>query len=460
MKKILTIAGSDCSGGAGIQADIKTISSHKMYAMSVITALTAQNTLGVVNIGHVDRTIIIDQLDAVFTDIFPDAIKIGMVSSRDTIMAICDRLKFYNCSNVVFDPVMVSTSGAKLLEDDTIDTIIENLLPLTTLITPNLYEAEILSNVKINSEEDMLLAIAKISEFYKGNILIKSGHLSESCNDMFYDGSEVYKIEGKRINNPNTHGTGCTLSSAIACNIASGQTILESVTNAKKYISKAIDKMLDIGSGRGPLNHFVMPVNNSLFDMLIMDNSIAWESYVNHEIKNKLIYEEIDMEKFKYYIKQDYIYITSFIKYVEKLYEETKNQTLLDILNSCGEEHILHQKYVSDFEDTLISKETSAYIDYFEQIFFTGSTSDKIVALAPCLVGYAEFCVNISKHNISRTNKYYDWVQSYNSSSYVEKVREYIKLVDSIGINEDFYKLSSIFKDVVNLEVKFFNQML
>ncbi len=267
--KVLTLAGSDCSGGAGIQADIKTISSHKMYAMAVITALTAQNTQGVVNISHVDKQMIIDQLDAVFTDIKPDAIKIGMVASKDCIMAICNRLKYYKCTNVVFDPVMDSTSGAKLLEDETIDTIIQDLLPLTTLITPNLYEAEILSNVKINCEDDMLLAIKKLGEIYDVNILIKAGHFNDNCNDMFYDGKEVHKIAGRRINNPNTHGTGCTLSSAIACNIASGQTMLESVTNAKTYITKAIDKMLNIGSGRGPLNHFVMPVNNSLFEMLI-----------------------------------------------------------------------------------------------------------------------------------------------------------------------------------------------
>ncbi len=460
MKKVLTIAGSDCSGGAGIQADLKTISSHGMYGMSVITALTAQNTQGVTRIQNVDVEMVKAQIDAIFTDIEPDSIKIGMVSNTDIILAISERLAFYKCKNIVYDPVMVSTSGSKLLEEDTIDVIIKNLLPLATVITPNIYEAEVLAKMKINTDKDMASAIEKIKTFYNGSILIKGGHAKAHCNDYLYENHQFHIIQGRRIENENTHGTGCTLSSAIACNLADEQTVYNSIVNGKIFITKAIDKMLNLGKGRGPLNHFVPVTGGSLYRSLVQDNRLAWESYVNHEIKDGLIYETIDMDKFKAYIKQDYAYITCYKKYITLLFEETGEPLFEDMAKSCDEEHLLHKQYVDDVEKVVVSKETQDYIDYFDHIFRVGSLEEKMVALAPCFIGYAEFGRHICQHSISKGNKFAMWIEAYNSEDYVDKTQEYIRRMDCFGVCENFETLSRIFKEVIHLEIAFFRQML
>lgn len=255
MKKVLTIAGSDSSGGAGIQADIKTITVHKMYAMSVITALTAQNTTGVYDILDSTPDFVANQLDCVFNDIFPDSVKIGMVSNCDIIEVIADKLKEYGAKNIVLDPVMVSTSGHNLITDDAQKTLIQKLLPLADIITPNIPEAEVLGGIKIKDEKDMVLAARKISEFFGGAVLVKGGHLVNDATDLlYYNGSEKW-FSSERINNPNTHGTGCTLSSAIACNLADGYSAEDSIKNAKAYLSGALKDMLNLGKGSGPLNH-------------------------------------------------------------------------------------------------------------------------------------------------------------------------------------------------------------
>lgn len=255
MKKVLTIAGSDCSGGAGIQADIKTISAHKMYAMSAITALTAQNTTGVYGVMDAPAEFVANQIDCIFNDIFPDSVKIGMVSNAEVINVIAKKLKEYNAKNIVVDPVMISTSGSKLLNDDAIDTLITKLLPISDVITPNILEAESLCGFAINTKEDMINAAKTIADMVKVNVLIKGGHLSDCSDDLLYSYGEIYWFESQRINNPNTHGTGCTLSSAIACNLAAGHSLKDSIENAKNYISGALKDGLDLGKGSGPLNH-------------------------------------------------------------------------------------------------------------------------------------------------------------------------------------------------------------
>jgi len=255
MKKVLTIAGSDCSGGAGIQADIKTITAHKMYAMSVITALTAQNTTGVYGVLEATPEFVGRQLDCVFEDIRPDAVKIGMVSNIEIIQVIAMKLREYEAENIVVDPVMVSTSGSKLLNDNAIDTLITQLFPLATVITPNIPEAESLSGLSIKSKADMLKAAEKISKLTDGSIIITGGHFKDSSDDMLYTDGTIFWFEAPKIDNPNTHGTGCTLSSAIACNLAQGLTIYDSVKKAKEYITGALKAGLNIGKGRGPLNH-------------------------------------------------------------------------------------------------------------------------------------------------------------------------------------------------------------
>ncbi len=255
MNTALTIAGSDSSGGAGIQADIKTMTANGVYAMSAITALTAQNTTGVTGIMEVTPEFLSLQLEAIFTDIYPDAVKTGMVSSGELIKTISATLKKYNAKNIVVDPVMVATSGAKLISDEAIETLKSELLPLATVITPNIPEAEVLSEMKIQNEEDMIAAAKLIYEKYNCNVLLKGGHQINDANDLLYrDGGYVW-FKGKRIDNPNTHGTGCTLSSAIASNLAKGQSLDDAVKNAKDYISGALAVMLDLGKGSGPLAH-------------------------------------------------------------------------------------------------------------------------------------------------------------------------------------------------------------
>lgn len=255
MKKILTIAGSDCSGGAGIEADIKTITAHKMYAMSVITALTAQNTTGVYGVLETSPEFVGKQLDAIFTDIVPDAIKIGMVVNTRIIKTIADKLKQYQAKNIVLDPVMISTSGSALLEDDAVKALTTQLMPLATLITPNIPEAERLCGFKLYTKEDMEKSARKLSDHYQGNILIKGGHLTDSSDDLLYSGGQFYWFYGKRIDNSNTHGTGCTLSSSIACNLGKGLQLQDCIINAKSYVTGAIISDPGFGAGNGPLNH-------------------------------------------------------------------------------------------------------------------------------------------------------------------------------------------------------------
>ena len=255
MKTALTIAGSDCSGGAGIQADLKTMTMNGVYAMSAITALTAQNTTGVRAIQESTPDFLKQQLDAIFEDIYPDAVKIGMVASSELIHVIADRLRHYEAKNIVVDPVMVATSGSALMKNDAFQTLIEELLPISTLVTPNIPEAQVLSGLSIKTKEDMIIAAKHIGDNYHCAVLLKGGHSINDANDLLYANEELVWFEGKRIDNPNTHGTGCTLSSAIASNLAKGYTLSESVQRAKDYISGALAAMLDLGQGSGPMNH-------------------------------------------------------------------------------------------------------------------------------------------------------------------------------------------------------------
>lgn len=255
MKTALTIAGSDSSGGAGIQADIKTMTMNGVYAMSAITALTAQNTTGVDGIMEVTPPFLAQQIDAIFHDIRPDAVKIGMVSSQGLIEATVDRLNAFSAENIVVDPVMVATSGAKLISDDAIAALKRNLLPVATVVTPNTPESEVLAEMQIRTPADMVKAAERISKAYGCAVLCKGGHSMNDANDLLYADGQCCWFYGKRINNPNTHGTGCTLSSAIAANMAKGFDLFTSVERAKAYLSGALAAMLDLGKGRGPMNH-------------------------------------------------------------------------------------------------------------------------------------------------------------------------------------------------------------
>ena len=255
MKTVLTIAGSDSGGGAGIQADIKTMTMNGVFATCAVTALTAQNTTGVQGIFEVTPEFLQLQLDSVFRDLRPDAVKIGMVSSAALIEAIAQKLKDYRAERVVVDPVMVSTSGARLLDSGAVETLRRRLIPLATVLTPNIPEAETLWGSRIGGREDMERAARDIGDSCGCAVLLKGGHAVNDANDLLYAGGALRWFPGKRIYNSNTHGTGCTLSSAIASNLAKGFDMAEAVQRAKEYISGALAAMLDLGAGSGPMAH-------------------------------------------------------------------------------------------------------------------------------------------------------------------------------------------------------------
>lgn len=256
MKKVLTIAGSDCSGGAGIQADLKTMSAHGVFGMSVIVSVVAENTSRVLDIMDITPEMIKLQIDAIFEDIDVDAVKVGMLSSPECMCAVAEKLLEYRPKNIVIDPVMYAKNGCPLMDPDSIGLLIEKVLPLATLLTPNIPEAERITNTSITSSEDAKKAAIMIHEMGVESVLIKGGHAIGDAIDILYDGAEFHYYESKRINTKNTHGTGCTLSSAIASNLALGFSMHESVKKAKEYIQSAIEHALDIGKGHGPTNHF------------------------------------------------------------------------------------------------------------------------------------------------------------------------------------------------------------
>ncbi len=254
MKKALTIAGTDPTGGAGVQADLKTFLANGVYGMSAITSVVSQNTMGVTAICDMTPEFLEKQLDAVFTDIFPDAVKIGMVSNKDLILKIAEKLEEYEPKNIVLDPVMVSTSGNKLISEDAVNVLISRLIPMADVITPNIDEGEILSGIKIKTKDDMEEAAKIIFEKTKTVVLLKGGHRTEDANDLIYDG-KIRWIKGERVSNKNSHGTGCTLSSAIASNLAKGMNTQDSIIKAKEYVTGALKDGLNLGKGSGPLNH-------------------------------------------------------------------------------------------------------------------------------------------------------------------------------------------------------------
>ena len=255
MKTALSIAGSDCSGGAGIQADLKTMAMNGVYGMSAVTALTAQNTTGVRDIMEVSPEFLEAQLDAVFEDIFPDAVKIGMVSSAALVKAIAGRLRYYGAKNIVADPVMAATSGSALMKTDAVDALTRELFPLTALVTPNIPEGEVLSGLPIRSREDMERAARAIGAAFSCPVLLKGGHTLCDADDLLCADGRLTWFHGERIDTPNTHGTGCTLSSAIAANLAKGFPLETAVRRAKEYVSGALAAGLDLGKGAGPMDH-------------------------------------------------------------------------------------------------------------------------------------------------------------------------------------------------------------
>lgn len=264
LKKVLTIAGSDCSGGAGIQADLKTFSAHGVFGMSVIVSVVAENTSRVIDIQDVRTDMIEKQIDAVFEDIDVDAVKIGMLSQPNCMEAVAGKLKQYAPANIVLDPVMYAKNGCPLMNPDAIDTLIEKVIPFADLLTPNIPEAEKIAGMQIHNVEDMKKAAAAIHRMGCKNVLVKGGHAAGSALDLLFDGERFYTFDAERIETKNTHGTGCTYSAAIASNLALGCSLQEAVRRAKEYITTAIRHSLSIGKGHGPTHHFYELYHNGL----------------------------------------------------------------------------------------------------------------------------------------------------------------------------------------------------
>lgn len=270
MKKVLTIAGSDCSGGAGIQADLKTFSAHGVYGMSVIVSVVAENTCRVIDVQDMKPDIIEKQIDAVFEDIDVDAVKVGMLSGRECMQAVCGKLKEYMPSNIVIDPVMLAKGGHALMQENALDFFIKELIPLAYILTPNIPEAEAITGSKILSGTDVKKAAESIHRMGAQRVLIKGGHRAGDASDVLFDGKEFYFFNSKRIDTKNTHGTGCTLSSAIASNLALGMDCAGAVEKAKEYVTMAIEHSLEIGKGHGPTNHFYRLYREGLSEKTIV----------------------------------------------------------------------------------------------------------------------------------------------------------------------------------------------
>lgn len=256
MKTALTIAGSDCSGGAGIQADIKTMSAHGVFAMSVIVSVVAENTSRVISVEDISPQIIKDQIDAVFEDIVVDAVKVGMLSSPECMDAVAEKLSQYKPKYTVVDPVMVAKGGHALMKPQALSTLKSKIIPLSFVLTPNIPEAEAITGINIECLDDMKRSAEVIYNMGAKNVMIKGGHLSGDAVDLLFDGKEFQTFTTQRINTKNTHGTGCTFSSAIAANLANGLPLYTAVSKAKEYVTTAIKHSLEIGKGHGPTNHF------------------------------------------------------------------------------------------------------------------------------------------------------------------------------------------------------------
>ena len=437
MRTALTIAGSDSSGGAGIQADIKTMTMNGVFAMSAVTALTAQNTTGVSGIMEVPPEFLRQQLDMIFTDIFPDAVKIGMVSSSGLIRAISEALKFYGARNIVVDPVMVSTSGAKLITDDAVKTLADELLPLATIATPNIPEAEILSGMKISGRNDMERAGAKISTDYGCSVLVKGGHAVNDADDVLCEGEKFTWFHGERIDTHNTHGTGCTLSSAIAANLAKGYTLSDAVRLAKEYISGALGAMLDLGKGSGPMNHAFnltgkFAEKHDVRKILMASVSDIWPEYNNHPFVRGLETGTLDPQKFRRYIIQDYLYLEEYSKVFALGIAKTKSADTMRLFSSVIQaistvEMNIHKGYMGRLGVTQEELDSASrklanlsYTSYMLRIAYEEGEPEILAAILSCALSYEDIAKEIVRRNPESVSHdlYGTWIRTYSGEEY------------------------------------------
>jgi len=494
----MTIAGSDSGGGAGIQADLKTFTALQVYSSSVIAALTAQNTTQVTGIHAVPAEFVEEQLVDVLEDIGTDSVKTGMLFNSEIIKTIVRVLKKYNVTKVVVDPVMVASSGARLLEDDTIEVVRKELLPIAYVITPNIPEAEVLTGLTIKTIDDMKKAAQILYDMGVKYPLIKGGHIAFNNNnevaknseeatyitDILYDGQTFHEEKMEYIHTQNTHGTGCTLSAAIAAGLAKNESVLTAYRNARNYLQNALKYSFDIGKGHGPLNHYhnslLFPDNRSFVQVLKDYAKKEYSDYTNHEFVKKLADGTLPVESFRYFLCQDYIYLTHYARVhaicgfklnnLQKIAEEA------DIISIIRKETSLHVKYceswgisLEELEKTKEASANMAYTRFCIERGLSGDILDLKVALFACLIGYGEIGVRLvnDPNTKKENNPFYKWAENYAADLYQSSVttgiaeleelaKEYIKPGDTKRITE----LCEVFRQACRLEANFFEMGL
>lgn len=494
----MTIAGSDSGGGAGIQADLKTFTALQVYSSSVITAITAQNTTEVSGIHPVPCEFVEEQLVDVLEDIGTDSVKTGMLFNSDIVKTVVKVLKKYNITKVVVDPVMVASSGAKLLADDTIEVVRNELLPIAYVLTPNIPEAEVLTGLTIKSVDDMKAAAKKLYEMGVKYPLIKGGHIAFNSNntvaanskeaavitDVLYDGQEFYEETLEYVHTHNTHGTGCTLSSAIAAGLAKNESVLTAYRNARNYLQNAIKYSFNIGKGHGPLNHYhnslLFPDNRSFVEILKDYAKKEYSTYVNHEFVNRIADGTLSVDSFRYFLCQDYIYLTHYARVHAicgfKLNNLQEIAAEAEIINIIRKETSLHIKYceswgisLEELEKTKEASANMAYTRFCIERGLSGDILDLKVALFACLIGYGEIGRRIVNDPATKreNNPFYKWAENYAADLYqnsvttgiaeIEKLaKEYIKPGDTNRLKE----LCEVFRQACVLETNFFTMGL
>ncbi|KAK6511279.1 hypothetical protein TWF481_000200 [Arthrobotrys musiformis] len=511
--RILTIAGSDSSGGAGIEADIKVITAHKCYGMTAMTGLTAQNTTGVVDIHPIPADFLRKALSAVIEDVGVDVVKTGMLTSTESISVIVEAIKKHKLDTIVLDPVMISTSGSVLLPPDAISNLCKNLIPLATLVTPNIPEAQHLlsyySNPEglpaaappvehINSMADIVDLAKRLQEKCSAAVLVKGGHLPFLADgsvarrqkdeaivmDVLVLSNGVVKIfNSPYVESKNTHGTGCSLASAIACNIGLSQPLHTAISHARDYIHGAIVASYPLGKGSGPINHvhsiYKLPYSKGRFiDYLINHPRVIniWNDYVNHEFVKRIASGALTPDEFVWYLKQDYLFLVQFAR--AKALSAFKGTTLQQIRESANSlvgsirETALHIKYCGQFIPGITEKDlqatpeepaTVAYTRYILDVGSNGDTAALMVSLMSCSVGYQVAARNRENEDSSvRTeqgNVYWNWVEEYAGEKYAEDIQGQRDALEEIAVGfgvAQVEELVEIFRKVTEMERNFF----
>ncbi|KAI9098597.1 Phosphomethylpyrimidine kinase-domain-containing protein [Phlyctochytrium arcticum] len=501
--KALTIAGSDSGGGAGIQADLKTFTALEVYGSSVLTALTAQNTLGVQGVHAVPKEFVEQQIRCVLDDIGCNAVKTGMLYDAEIISTVARVLKEYNSPGLIVDPVMISTSGSRLLSADALSALQELLIPIAECVTPNVPEAEVLSGIKITSLQDVRNAAKKIYAFGCKTVLIKGGHLPVDASgnpidpsdpqsargalvvDTFYNGEEFIEFRNKFLVTKNTHGTGCTLSAAMVAYLAKGLSITDAIEQSMLVVARGLENSFAIGNGAGPLNHFASVINpntsraltsESFLQLLRSSSSSEWSQYVNHPFVLGLADGTLPIESFKHFIRQDYIFLKHYARaHALASYREHEMEDIVkgaQIVAIIGEECQMHIHYCAEWGISLdeleSTREATPNLAYTRYVLDRGMSGDRLdlrVALAPCLLGYGEIGLRLANSPKTKRegNPYWTWIENYAKPAFQEAVREGEELLEKLfknmvreGDTKRVEQLCDTFRIATVLEGNFF----